>query len=335
VNPRQRVRLGRTNVEVDQLALGLVPLGNLYRIVPEDVAQATLQAWWDRGQRTFDVAPVYGIGIAEERLGRFLEGKPRDEFVVSTKVGRPVRRGAPPDPDLTRDDEPLFWGCSPEANPTYEYDRDAILWSLDESLRRLRLDRVDYVHIHDPDRHIPEASKQAFPALAELRAQGVIGAIGTGVNWSWVALAMAHECDLDCVMLAGRYSLLDQEGLRELLPMCERRGISVLDGGVFNGGFVADPRPGAKFQYAPCFDEALIARGQRIKAVCESHGVPIKAAAVQFPMGHPAVAAVVVGAGSARHANEAVDLFEHPVPAAMWQDLLDEGLLPPGTPVPR
>lgn len=335
MDPRKRNRLGATRVEVDQLAFGLVPLGNLYKTVSDEEAQAVLQAWWDAGLRTFDVAPVYGIGIAERRLGEFLQGRRRDEFIVSTKVGRPIRRGAPPDPDLTHDGDQLFHGVDPEVNPTYEYDRDAILWSLEESLSRLRLDRIDYVHIHDPDRHIREASKEAFPALAELRAQGVIGAVGTGVNWSWVGLAMAHECDLDVILLAGRYSILDQEGLRELLPLCERRGISVIDGGVFNGGFMADPKPGAMFQYQPCHDQALIDRALRIKAVCAEFDVPIKAAAIQFPTGHPAIAAVVVGASSVGHVEEIIAAFEQPIPDAFWDRLVGEALLPPGTPVPR
>jgi D-threo-aldose 1-dehydrogenase len=194
---------------------------------------------------------------------------------------------------------------------------------------------VDYVHIHDPDNHIREAVDEAFPTLADLRAQGVIGAIGTGTNWSWVALALARECDLDCIMLAGRYSILDQEGLQELLPLCQERTISVLMGGVFNGGFVADPRPGGMFQYRPCYDDSLIERALRIKAICERHGISIKAAAVQFPMGHPAVASVVMGAGSPSHASELIDLFELPIPDSMWDELLSEGLLPAGVPVPR
>lgn len=335
MDPRKRIALGSTYVRVDQLALGLVPLGNLYRAISDEQAQATLQAWWDRGLRTFDVAPLYGFGLAEERLGRFLRGKPRSEFCVSTKVGRPVRAGEPPDQDLIMaDGSPQFRGTPPAVNPYHDYSRAGVLRSLEESLRRLDLDRVDYVHIHDPDDHIGQAVGEAFPALADLRSQGVIGAIGVGVNWSWVALAIAGDCDLDCIMLAGRYSILDQEGLAELLLLCESRHISVLAGGVFNSGFVADPRPGAMFQYRPNYDAALIDRAVRIKTVAESHGVPIKAAAIQFPFGHPAVSAAVLGAGSPAHAAELVDMFELSIPDAMWKELLAERLLPEGTPVP-
>lgn len=335
MDPRARVRLGRSSVTVDQLLLGLVPLGNLYKIVPEDEAQAVLQAWWDAGLRTFDVAPVYGFGIAEDRLGRFLADKPRDAFVVSTKVGRPVRSGAPSDPELFwPDGRPYYWGTPEGVFPYYDYTRDGMLWGFEQSLRRLRLDRVDYVHMHDPDDHVQAAIEVVFPALAELRAQGTIGAIGVGTNWGRVGEPIARATDLDCLLLAGRYTLMDFEGAEGLLPLCAERGISVIAGGVFNGGFLADPRIGATFQYQPTSDAALVARAQRVKAVCEEHGVPIKAAAMQFPLGHPAVAAVVVGAGSVSHAREVIELFERPIPGALWGQLIAEGLLPPGTPVP-
>jgi D-threo-aldose 1-dehydrogenase len=335
MDPRRRVSTGSTDVLVDQLALGLVPLGDLYREISEEQAQATLQAWWDRGLRTFDVAPLYGFGVAEERLGRFLRSRPRSEFCVSTKVGRRVRPGALPDPTLTMPDgSAQFRATRRGVNPYHDYSRDGVMRSLEESLRRLGLDRVDYVHIHDPDDHLQQAIEEAFPALADLRSQGVIRAIGTGVNWSRVGLEIARQCDIDCVMLAGRDSILDQEALTDLLPLCQDRGISVLAGGVFNSGFLADPKPGAMFQYRPCYDSALIDRAARMKEATESHGVPLKAAGVQFPFGHPAVTAVVIGAGSPAHADELVDVFEVSIPEAMWEELIAEGLLPQGTPVP-
>ena len=336
MDPRARVRLGRSKVEVDQLLLGLVPLGNMYKVVPEDEAQAVLQAWWDHGLRTFDVAPVYGFGIAEERLGRFLADKPRHDFVVSTKVGRPVRAGAPDDPELYwPDGTPYFQGTPEGVRPYYDYTRDGMLWGFEQSLARLGLERVDYVHMHDPDDHIRDAIEVVFPTLAELREQGVIGAIGVGTNFGRVGYPIARECDLDCLLLAGRYTLVDLEGTQQLLPLCEERGISVINGGVFNGGFLADPRIGATFQYQPTDDRALVDRALRIKKTCEVFGVPIKAAALQFSMGHRAVAAVVVGAGSVAHATEIIELFERPIPDALWDELLGRGLLPAGTPVPR
>lgn len=331
----RRIPLGQRAVQVNELVLGLVPLGNLYRQISDDQANATLQAWWARGLRTFDVAPLYGMGIAERRVGEFLQDKPRSEFCLSTKVGRPIGvrgsgDGSPPRPGGSS----LYVNVPKGAYSYFAFDRDSILRSLDDSLHRLRLDRVDYVHIHDPDDHVDQAVDEAFPALAKLRAEGVIGAIGTGVNSSSVAVAMVNRCDLDCVMIAGRYSLLDQEALGSLLPLCANRGVSVLVAGVLNSGFLADPKPGAPYQYKPCFDSDLIDRASRITAACERHGVSIKTIALQFPFGHEAVNAVVVGAGSAAHATELLDAFAQRVPRRLWVDLLEEGLLPVGTPVP-
>jgi D-threo-aldose 1-dehydrogenase len=335
MNLRERRRLGSTSVEVDRLILGLVPLGNLYKVVSDADAERVLQTWWDNGLRTFDVAPVYGFGIAEERLGRFLRGRARADFVVSTKVGRPVRLGAQPDPALYwADGTPYYHGTPEGVFPYYDYSRDGMLWGFDQSLKRLGLDRVDYVHMHDPDHHIQEAIEVVFPALQELKSQGVIQAIGTGTTSASVGYAIARECPLDCLMLAGRYTLLEFGGQDQLLPYCAEVGISVINAGVFNSGFLANPKPGATFQYRPSTDDGLLQRALRVKAACESHGVPLKAAAIQFSLGHPAVAAVAVGAGSPEHAEEVIRLFEQPIPSGLWQSLLDEGLLPPGTSVP-
>ena len=267
MDPRAQARLGSSDVYVDQLLLGLVPLGNMYKVVPEDEAQRVLQAWWDHGLRTYDVAPVYGFGLAERRLGRFLADKPRSEFTVSTKVGRPVRTGAPDDPELYwPDGTPYFHGMPDDVRPYYDYTRDGMLWGFEQSLQRLGLEHVDYVHMHDPDDHIREAIDVIFPTLAEMRSQGIIGAIGVGTNWGRVAEPIARGCDIDAVLLAGRYTLVDFEGTETLLPLCERRGITIINGGVFNGGFLADPRLGAMFQYRPTQDRALVERAQRIKA---------------------------------------------------------------------
>jgi hypothetical protein len=180
-----------------------------------------------------------------------------------------MTRGASPDPDLIMPDRsPQFHATPAGVNPSHDYSRDVILRSLDDSLQRLRIERVDYVHIHDPDDYIVQAIGEAFQTLAELRAQGPIGAIGVSTKWSAVGLAMARECDLDCLMLTGRYSLLDREGLAELLPLCERRCISVLVGGVFNSGFLANPKPGGMFQYRPCYDDTLIARAVPDQGCC-------------------------------------------------------------------
>ena len=238
--------------------------------------------------------------------------------MVSTKVGRPVRKGAPPDPALYwADGTPYYHGTPEGVFPYYDYSRDGMLWGLEQSLARLGLDHVDYVHMHDPDDHIREAVEVVFPALSELKAQGVIGAIGTGTNWGRVGYAIARECPLDCVLLAGKYTLLDFEGQEQLLPYCVEHEISVINGGVFSSGFLTDPKVGATYRYRPTEDEDLVARALRIKAICEHHGVSVKAAALQFGLGHPAVTCVVVGAGSVRHAEEVIQLFQEPIPDAI------------------
>jgi D-threo-aldose 1-dehydrogenase len=328
-----RITLGATTTRVNRLVLGLGPVGNLYKDLSEAQAQQTLQAWWDHGLRTFDVAPLYGMGMAERRLGEFLHDKARSEFCVATKVGRPVAF-APMDGVTPTETSSAWRNLPPGAYSYFAFSRDAVLRSLDDSLERLGLDFVDLVHIHDPDDHLREAIDETFPALADLRDEGVIRAIGTGVNWSSVAVALINECDLDCVMIAGRYSILEQEALGNLLPRCTAKGIPLLVAGVFNSGFLADPKPGAMYDYMPCWDEDLIDRATRVKSVCERYGVSIKAAALQFPFGHPAVASVVVGAGSSAHVRELVDLFGQSLPGDLWRELLDERLLPMATPVP-
>lgn len=323
-----RRRLGPTSVSVDVLCLGLSPLGNLYRALSDDDAHATLQAWWDLGLRTFDVAPVYGFGIAERRLGAFLAGKPRDEYVVCTKVGRLLVEGAPLAREFLMPDGTPQWRDVPAAvQPVYDFSAAGVQRSLEASLERLGLDRVDCVHIHDPDLHLAQAANEAYPALAALRDQGVVGALGVAANSERVALPIVRSCDLDCVLIAGRCTLLVREAADELLPLCAARGTAVLAAGVFHGGFLADPRPGAMFQYRPTSDVGLLARVDAIRRVCEDHGVTLKAAALQYPLRHDAVTAVVVGASSPDEAAECVDLFGGPIPAAVWDELEEEGTI--------
>jgi D-threo-aldose 1-dehydrogenase len=334
MDPQLRRPIGSTAVLVDQLSLGLVPLGNLYKAVSDEQAQAVLQRWWDLGLRTFDVAPVYGFGIAEQRLGRFLHGKPRDEYVISTKVGRLIRAGAPPDPALFIDGVPYFHGTPHGVNPVFDFSHDGVRRSLEESLERLGIDRVDIVYIHDPDDYVPQALSEAYPAMAALRDQGLLRALGIGVTTVATPLVFARETQIDCIMLAGRYTLLEQPALKELLPLCLERGISVVNGGVLNSGFLADPRLGAYYEYHPTHDHALVGRSLRIKGVSERYGVPLKAAAIQFAMGHPSVASVVIGASSVEHVDECVRMFQQPVPAEMWEQLKSDGLVDMAAPSP-
>jgi D-threo-aldose 1-dehydrogenase len=322
------VALGRGGLRVSALALGTAPLGNLFAPVAEEDAAATVGSALEAGLTYVDTAPHYGLGLAERRLGRLLAGVPRDRFVVSTKVGRLVRPLAPGE---TAD--PEGFADSPPARRVWDLSGDGVRRSLEESLERLGLDRVDILLLHDPDDHEREAYEQAVPALIELRDQGVVTAIGAGMNQAEMLTRFVRDLDIDVVLVAGRYSLLDQRALAELLPTCAARGTAVVVGGVFNSGLLADPRPGATFDYAPAPPE-LVDRAARLAEVCARHGTPLRAAALAFPFGHPAVTSVLVGARSAAEVKDAVACFEWPVPGELWAELVATGLLPADVPTP-
>ena len=226
----------------------------------------------------------------------------------------------------------MFHGA-PALNPVFDFSYDGVMRSLEESLERLAIGRVDILHIHDPDDHYDEALSGAYRALDELRQQGVIGAVGAGMNQAEMLTRFAKEADFDCFLLAGRYTLLDQVALKELLPTCLERGVAIIAGGVFNSGILADPRPGAHYNYQAAPQE-LIDRAQKLRAVCERHGVPLRAAAIQFPLGHPAVQTVVVGARSLEEIRDSVRMFEVEIPSALWEELKSEQLLAEHTPTP-
>jgi len=310
----ERVRLGPTDVRVTRLGLGTAPLGGLYEAVSEEAARAVVDGAWAAGLRFFDTAPLYGHGLAERRLGAGLRARPRDQVVLATKVGRLLRADAPTDP------EQQIFAEAPPLNPVFDFTEEGALTSLRESLERLGLERADVVHIHDPDNHHDQAVAGAYRALDRLRAEGRIAAVGAGMNQAGMLARFAREARFDCFLLAGRFTLLDQSGLDELLPLCAQRGIAVIVGGVFNSGILAGPVEGARYDYRPASSE-LVERAQRLGAVCERHGVPLAAAAIQFPLRHPAVAAVLVGARSAAEVEEDVRMFEWDVPEALWADL--------------
>jgi D-threo-aldose 1-dehydrogenase len=319
-------RLGRTGLQVTRLSFGTAPLGNLFEAVSEDEAQAALEVAWNGGVRFFDTAPLYGHGLSEQRLGRFLRGKPRDSYTLASKVGRLLRADVPPEPGQSFVD-------TPPVNPVFDFSHDATMRSLEESLRRLGLDRVDVLHIHDADDHYAEALSGSFPALAKLRSEGVIGAVGAGMNQWQMLTRFAREADFDCFLLAGRYTLLDQSAWAELMPLAAERGIAIIAAGVFNSGVLADPKATARFNYQPAPPE-LIEKARRIAAVCARHGVPLKTAAVQFPIAHPAVPTVLIGSRSAAQVTENLSGFEAPIPHQLWEELKAEGLLEPEVPTP-
>jgi D-threo-aldose 1-dehydrogenase len=304
-------------IQLPRHGLGTAPIGGLFQAVTDEQAKATIDVAWDSGVRLFDTAPHYGLGLSERRLGAALAG--RSGYVLSTKVGRllvPSSRGG-------RDDEGFDVPATYER--VWDFSRDGVRRSLEESLRRLGLPQVDLVLIHDPDAHVDQAIAEAYPALAELRAQGVVKAIGVGMNQWQAPLRFVQETDLDVVMLAGRYTLLDQSGL-PLLAACAERGVRVLAAGVFNSGLLATPEPSGTFDYAPA-PAALVGRARRVAAICERHGVRLPQAAMAFPLRHPAIAAVVLGARTPEEVRTNSALRQRPVPDALWHDLRAEGLL--------
>lgn len=312
-----------------ELGFGAACIGNLFTPITEADARAAVDAAWAAGVRYFDTAPHYGLGLSERRLGAALRDRPRDSYTLSTKVGRLLE----PQPEAVGDDLANGFAVPATQRRVWDFSADGVRRSIESSLERLGLDRIDLAYLHDPDDHGPQALAEAYPALERLRAEGVLGAIGAGMNQTALLTRFVRETDVDVVLLAGRYTLLDQGGLDELLPEAERRGVSVVVGGAFNSGLLADPRPGATFDYAAAPD-ALLQRALRIKAVCERHGVPLRAAALRFPLGHPAVASVLVGLRSAEEARDAAEMIRHQLPEALWAELRVEGLLPESVPVP-
>jgi D-threo-aldose 1-dehydrogenase len=303
---------------------GAAPIGGLFAPVTENTARATLEAAWAAGIRAFDTAPHYGVGLSEQRLGAFLRGLPRAGFTVSTKVGR---RLVAAEADVEGAEG--FYG-TPRRRRVRDYSRDGTLASLEDSLRRLGLDRVDIALIHDPDEHPGQALDGAYAALAELRSAGVIGAVGVGMNHADAIGWFVERADLDCVLVAGRYTLLDTSAAGSLFPLCQRRGVAVLAAGVFNSGVLASPADGATYDYTAA-GAATMDRARELQDVCGRHGLPLAAAALQFTLAHPAVTAAVVGARSPAEIRADAGYLRTPLPAGLLAELAAEGLIPAGT----
>ena len=354
-NPFDRVRLGRTSLEVTKLGFGMAPLGGLYTPVTDAQAAEVLAHAWELGIRYYDAAPLYGYGLAEQRLGRMLTTRSRDEFAISTKVGRLLY---PLDevlahPEWDRDFQRLgsvtavgpgetpaeelddwYYRGVPDFRPVYDYSYDGVMRSVEASLKRTGLDRLDILWIHDPDTHWEQAIGGAYPALAKLRSEGVVSAIGAGMNQAEMLTRFAQEGDFDAFMCAGRYTLLNQPALTEFLPLCVKKGIAIVIAGAMNSGLLANPTPESHFDYGPA-PKAWIDKALRIKAVCESNGVPLRAAALQFVYAHPAVVTVVAGVRTVGHLDDTVAMMQHPIQDVLWDELRSEGLLPPEAPTPK
>ncbi|MGW5687392.1 aldo/keto reductase [Nonomuraea sp. NPDC003754] len=295
---------------LSRLGFGGAPIGNLYTEVSDDDARAAVDAAWDTGTRLFDTAPHYGLGLSERRLGAALAG--RSGYVLSTKVGRLLVPAEPaPDPD--------GFAVTTGLRRQWDFSAAGVRRSIEESLVRLGLPAVDLALIHDPDDHAEQALDEAYPELAAMRDEGLVKAIGVGTNQWELPLRFVQETDIDVVMLAGRYTLLDRTGL-PLLEECAARGVQVIAAGVFNSGLLATDEPGATFNYAPAPAE-LVDRASKIAGICARHGVTLPQAAIAFPLRHPAVASIVLGARTADEVRRNAALADRPVPDELWEEL--------------
>jgi len=308
-------------VALTELGLGGAQFGNLYREMPEAEAAAVVDRAWAAGVRYFDTAPHYGLGLSERRLGALLRDRPRDELVLSTKVGRLLV----PDPDGAAHGDDAGFSVAEPVRREWDFSRDGVRRSLEESLDRLGLDRVDIAYLHDAEGHWDQALAEALPALVELRDQGVVRAIGAGMNVAENLTELVREHDVDLVMCAGRFTLLEQA--HELLDLALERGVGVVVAGAYNSGLLATPRPGPdpRYNYEPA-PAALIARVNELADVCEAHGVTLPDAAIAFPLRHPAVVSVVVGASAPAEVDDAIDRYHCPIPDALWDDLAAAGV---------
>ncbi len=325
MTPTDKVQLGRTGVHVTRLGLGTAAMPGLYTAVDEKDAEGAVHAAFAAGLNFIDTAPMYGHGKSEEILGEALAGVPRDSYVLSTKVGRLLR---PADPSKAEESQ---WKSASPNEWYFDFSYDAVMRSVEESLKRMKVDRIDILLIHDPDDHWKPAIEEAYPAVHKLREQKVVGAIGAGMNQWQMLKKFAEEGDFDCFLLAGRYTLIDHTSLPEFLPLCEKKGISIIIGGPYNSGILAG---GTMFNYEPA-PQHLLDQVKQIGEVCRSHGVDIKAAAIQFPFGHPTVVTVIPGARSTAELQENVKLASTPIPRALWSELAEKGLIPAGVPLPQ
>jgi D-threo-aldose 1-dehydrogenase len=323
----EQTALGRGGLRVGRYGFGGAPIAGLFESVSDEQARECLEQAWTAGQRYFDTAPHYGGGLSEHRIGAFLAEKPSDEWVLSTKAGRLLETTS----SATRGSD----GFVDESGirRVFDFSRDGIRRSFDASLARLGVDHIDILFLHDPDDHWQQAIDEAWPALAELRDAGVVRSVGAGMNQTAMLTRFVQETDMDVVLLAGRYTLLEQGALDDLLPACVERGTSVVIGGVFNSGLLANPHRNATFDYQPAAADVLD-KALRIDEVCSRHGVAIAAAALQFPLAHPAITTVLVGARNPQEIEENDSFIAAPISEQLWADLLTAGLLRPGTPVP-
>lgn len=337
-----REKIGLHGLEVTRLGLGGTTFGNMYSALDDQEGLDVIDASYMAGVRYFDTAPLYGYGMSETKMGPGLARYNRDEIAISSKVGYVLKERQ------EGDDYVDLFVDAPKLTSYFDYSRDAVLRSIEGSLKRLKTDRLDVVLIHDPDdgksiepgwvpgdrANFDQVMAEAYPALAELREQGVVKAIGLGMN-QWQMLAdFARAGNFDAFLLAGRYTLLEQESLRELLPLCAERDVRIIIGGPYNSGILATGAiEGATYNYAAA-PEPLLERVRGIEAVCARHDVPLQAAALQFPFGHSAVATVIPGARKVAEVEGNVGFLQHAISADFWAELKQEGLIDAASPTP-
>ena len=320
MDPLAKTGVGNTGLKVTRLGQGGAPIGGLYSKVNEQDAISTYKRGVDLGLTLFDTAPHYGLGKSEYLVGKALGVFSRDSFVLSTKVGKL----------LLSDEKPTtekHWVDLPPLGIKFDYSRDGILRSIEDSLERLGMDSIDIALIHDPDDHFDQAIREAFPALDDLRSKGVVRAIGVGMNQWEMLTKFAVEANFDCFLLAGRYTLLDQSALQTLMPLCQKKTISIIIGGPYNSGILAsDLSDNIMYDYGTASSQ-VINKAQEINTVCERYGVPLKAAALQFGLLHPIVASSVPGARSTCEITQNFEMVNHPIPKDLWDELKYENLI--------
>ena len=319
------VKIPRIDRYISKLALGTAPLGGLFTAVSDEQGQATVLAALDSGINFIDTAPLYGHGNAERMIGSVLS-KTDKEYVISTKVGRVLKKFAPEEIAGKVDGLAAFIGVDPTIFPVFDFSRDGILRSIQESLERLNISSIDIALIHDADDRIDEAIKNSYPVLDELRSQGVIKGIGVGMNICSYATKAVKEMDLDVILIAGRYSLLDQSAQEVLFKECLKKQTGVMVGGVYNSGVLANPTPESTYNYVPVTPE-ILSKVKQIQALLLDFDISLTAAAIQFPLRHPAVTCVLTGSRSVTELNANIKDFDQTIPDAAWKALEDAGLI--------
>ena len=337
MKPFEKQKFGRVDLEVSSFGFGTAPVGNIFREIDEETSDAMFQHAWDEGIRYYDTAPMYGHGLSELRTGQSLRWKNRDDFVLSSKVGRILK------PQKRSNIDFAPWTNAAPFEVEFDYSYDGIMRSFEDSLQRMALEHIDICFIHDIDVFTrgadqPEVFEQAmdgaWKALSSLKNQGLVKAIGVGVNEWEVCQAALERRDFDCCLLAGRYTLLEQDSLNTLLPICEERDVAVVVGGGFNSGILATgAKDGAKYNYSPAPAD-IIDKVKKIEQVCADHNVPLPAAALQFVVAHPAVPSFMAGTRTVEQLSQNLEWFSHDIPSDFWAELKHKGLLREDAPTP-